>query len=227
MSPAVVCLDAADTLFTERDGRAALYAEVFGRFGVAVPEPTMATWMAAAHDEIPAPLGGEPRYSRAWFRAFVGRLLERAGDRRDPEPVRAALEEVFTDPRSYVVFADTFPALDDLVEAGHRLAVVSNWSDRLEGLLDALGLRRYFETLAISAVVGVDKPDPALFHHALDRLGVRPEQALHVGDSPERDVGGALAAGMDALLLDRDAEPPVPDHVIRSLAELPARLRGG
>jgi putative hydrolase of the HAD superfamily len=224
MSPAVVCLDAGETLFTERESRAVLYSEGFARFGVTVPENTMAAWMPLVHGELPARVDGEPRYSRAWFREFVGRLLHLAGESRDPEPIRAHLEEVFTSPAHYMVHPDTFPALDDLVEAGHRLAVVSNWSDRLGGLLGDLGLLNYFEVLAVSAVVGVDKPEPALFHHALACLDVRPEQALHVGDDPQNDLEGALSAGMDALLLDRTGLS-AGSHVITSLQELPERLR--
>lgn len=226
MSPSVVCLDAADTLFTERDGRAAMYSAGFAQFGITVPVDALTAWMPVVHDELPARVGDEPRYSRAWFREFVARLLERADTTHDPEPIRAHLEEMFTDPAHYVVFADTFPALDDLSEAGHRLALVSNWSDRLEGLLAQLGLLNYFEVLAVSAVVGIDKPDPSIFHHALNSLGVRPEHALHVGDDPLRDVAGALSAGLDAVLLDRGARPAPGSHVITSLQELPARLRG-
>jgi len=225
MNPAVVCLDAADTLFSERESRAALYAEAFSRFGITVTEQAMAAWMLEVHGELPAGFDGEPRYSRTWFREFIGRLLQRANGSSDPETIRAYLEEVFTDPGRYVIFADTFPALDDLSEAGHRLAIVSNWSDRLEGLLHDLGLLNYFELLAVSAVVGVDKPEPGLFHHALDGLGVRPEHALHVGNDPHNDLAAALSAGMDALLLDRTACAASGSHVIASLLELPERLR--
>ena len=225
MSPSVVCFDAADTLFSEREERAALYAEAFDHFKMTVSVPLMAQWMAEIHEEMPARLDEEPRYSRPWFREFVGRLIHRTGDSFDPELVRAYLEEIFTDPSRYVVFSDTFPALDDLSQAGHRLAIVSNWSDRLEGLLNALGLLSYFEVLAVSAVVGIDKPDPALFHHALDGLGVRPDHALQVGNDPRNDLEGALSAGMDALLLDRAAQPKsTPPHVIVSLQEIPKRL---
>ena len=230
MSVEVVCLDAADTLFTERSSRAALYAEVFAAHGVEVPVDTMAAWMAAVHDELPERVDGGARYSEPWFRAFVGALLRRGGSDRAPEPVRATLADTFTRPETYVVFADTFPALDDLTDAGLRLALVSNWSDKLPGLLEALGLRRYFEVLAVSQVVGHDKPDARLFHHALARLDVAPERALHVGDHPVKDVAGARGAGLAALLLDRDAGTAGGgargDDVIASLDELPGRLRG-
>ncbi|MDG2149232.1 MAG: HAD-IA family hydrolase [Planctomycetota bacterium] len=225
MNCSVVCLDAADTLFSEREERAALYTEAFAHFKMAAPAPLMAQWMKEVHEEMPAHWEEEPRYSRPWFREFVGRLIHRTGESFDPEPVRAYLEETFTDPSRYVVFSDTFPALDDLSQAGYRLALISNWSDRLEGLLNALGLASYFEVLAVSAVVGIDKPAPGLFQYALDALDVHPGHALHVGNDPCNDLEGALSAGMEALLLDRTTQSkPAPSHVITSLLDIPKRL---
>jgi putative hydrolase of the HAD superfamily len=53
-----------------------------------------------------------------------------------------------------------------------------------------------------SSVVGVSKPDPAIFHRALDELGVSPERTIHVGDTPAADVAGARAAGIRPVLID-------------------------
>jgi putative hydrolase of the HAD superfamily len=77
-----------------------------------------------------------------------------------------------------------------------------------------------------SAVVGVAKPDPAIFGIALDALGVPASgTVLHVGDSLRYDVAGALAAGLEPVHLDPHGFCPAPDghpH-IRSLAELAGR----
>ena len=204
MTVSVVCLDAADTLFTERTSRAELYVETLSNHGVTVDRETMAVWMGEAHDALPPRIDGQPRYSDAWFRSFVAYLLKRAGSSGDAEGIRAELADVFTSAGNYVVFGDTFPALDDLLESGYRLAIVSNWSPRLEGLMHDLGLLHYFEILAVSAVVGVDKPDPSLFHYALQRLDANPAEAVHVGDHLQNDVAGAQAAGLRAFHLDRE-----------------------
>ena len=80
-----------------------------------------------------------------------------------------------------------------------------------------------------SGVVGVSKPDPAIFRIALDALGVPPSRAvLHVGDSLRYDVTGALAAGLQPVHLDPHGFCPAPDghpH-IRALAELAGILDG-
>lgn len=224
MRPSVVLLDAADTLFTERTSRAALYAEVLGELGPLPDQATLAGWMGAVHDELPERWHGHVRYSDGWFREFVARLLARAGIDADPEPVRARLAERFTSPASYLVFADAHPTLEELTARGLRLGLVSNWSDRLPGLLEQLDLSRWFEVLAVSAAVGLSKPDPALYRWTLARLDVPPTAALHVGDHPVNDLAAARRAGLSALLLDRRGRhPPGPD-VLASLAELPDRL---
>ena len=78
---------------------------------------------------------------------------------------------------------------------GAKVGVVSNWDLRLRGLLTDLELYDLFDEIVVSAEEGVEKPDPAIFHRAFERLGVRPEDAVHVGDSEEHDVAGARAAG--------------------------------
>jgi putative hydrolase of the HAD superfamily len=78
---------------------------------------------------------------------------------------------------------------------GLALAVVANWDVALHDHLAKLGLVGLVDTIVTSADAGAAKPDPAIFHVALDRLGVRPERALHVGDEP-LDEEGARAAGI-------------------------------
>ncbi len=78
---------------------------------------------------------------------------------------------------------------------GAKVAVVSNWDLRLRRLLTDLHLLELFDEIVVSAEEGIEKPNPAIFHRACDRLGVRPEDAVHVGDSEEHDVAGARAAG--------------------------------
>jgi putative hydrolase of the HAD superfamily len=62
-----------------------------------------------------------------------------------------------------------------------------------------------------SALVGVEKPDPAIFRAALAALDVAPAEALYIGDLYDVDVVGARAAGMEAVLLLPDAAVRGPD----------------
>ena len=93
-------------------------------------------------------------------------------------------------------------ALGRLKSAGIRMAVVSNSEGTVEAMLKSVGLDRYLETVVDSWVVGVAKPDPAIFKIALDRLGVPASSAVMLGDVPAIDVDGARAAGVTPILLD-------------------------
>ena len=128
-------------------------------------------------------------------------------------------------------------ALETLCARGLTLAVVSNAMRTpgviLRALLERHGLLGCFKHTAFSDEVGVRKPDPAIFAHALEALGADRQHAVHVGDDSILDVQGARAAGMRVVQVigERDGPPgpPAPDATIRWLRELPdaiARLDG-
>jgi epoxide hydrolase-like predicted phosphatase len=96
----------------------------------------------------------------------------------------------------------TAETLDELRRRGYRLGVISNADGRAEEALTAVGLRPHFELVIDSGLVGIDKPDPRIFHLAAERMGIDPSDAVYVGDIYEIDVQGARAAGMQAILVD-------------------------
>jgi putative hydrolase of the HAD superfamily len=93
-------------------------------------------------------------------------------------------------------------AVGELRARGVPVVVVSNSEGRLDELFDNLGLTGVFDQVIDSHHVGVEKPDPRIFRLVLDRFGVAPPAALHVGDTFATDVVGARAAGMQVALLD-------------------------
>ena len=115
-------------------------------------------------------------------------------------------------------FEDAAPALAELRSRGLALVVVSNWDCSLREALAGAGLDTLVDRVVPSAQARAAKPDPAPFRRALELAGVAAGQALHVGDSPENDLGGARAAGMRGVLLERQGGGP--PGAIRSLAEL-------
>jgi putative hydrolase of the HAD superfamily len=119
-------------------------------------------------------------------------------------------------------------ALERLRRAGLKLGVVSNSDGRVEQALDAAGLRQYFDVVIDSALVGVEKPDPRIFHAALDALGISAEETLYVGDLYEIDVLGARAAGLEAVLLGSAEAPSDPScRTTPSLMDLVNQLLSG
>ena len=87
------------------------------------------------------------------------------------------------------------------------------------------GLEPLFKAIVISSEVGWRKPHRRPFELALSQMGLRPEEVVHVGDSPSEDVAGAKAVGMRAILFLRPGSEPEawdvePDAIVGSLAEL-------
>ena len=72
--------------------------------------------------------------------------------------------------------------------------------------------------------MGAPKPDTRVFERALAIAGATPSEALHVGDKVDNDVEGAAAAGVRAVLVQREGEPPAGVEAVRSLRELVALL---
>jgi len=92
--------------------------------------------------------------------------------------------------------------LAELKGKGYRVGVISNSDGRLETLVREAGLAGSLDVIIDSRVVGVEKPDPRIFHLALERTGVAPHEAIYVGDFYSLDVVGARRAGLEAILLD-------------------------
>lgn len=117
------------------------------------------------------------------------------------------------------------PVLERLSKR-YRLGVVSNFYGNLDGILRAEGLRPLFAVVADSGVVGVIKPEPAIFLHACRGVGAEPSECVMVGDSVKRDMAGAASLGMKKALVSSAAQPPAAgqDWTIRSVVELEALL---
>jgi HAD superfamily hydrolase (TIGR01549 family) len=96
----------------------------------------------------------------------------------------------------------THEALEKLRSAGFRLAVISNADGRMADVLDRCGLTTYFDFVIDSETVGVEKPDPAIFLDACQRLELEPSECLYVGDLYQVDYQGSTAAGLQGVLID-------------------------
>ncbi|MHC4821055.1 MAG: HAD family hydrolase [Planctomycetota bacterium] len=133
-------------------------------------------------------------------------VLRLAGLDPDAEGMDACWDELLAYHLSHNLW-DAVPdgvheALDRFRAGGLGLVVVSNSEPTLEPLLVRLGLREKFDHVIVSAVVGVEKPDPGIFEIALERSGADRQSTVYVGDYFEIDVAGARAAGLRAILVD-------------------------
>lgn len=225
-----VFLDLGNTLVTERSSRVEIYAAGGRAHGLAVDAPEMARRMAAARDDLPLETAEGFRYSDAWFRAFQRRIfVEGLGLAESAfEALSHELFERFQRAETFRILPGARELLADLRTCGLAVGLISNWSERLPVLLRALELDRAFDVVLGSAHERLEKPARALFHRALERVGARPEEALHAGDDLECDAGGALTAGLEAVLVrpSRTGLPdPPPCPVVRDLWELHGLIR--
>lgn len=141
-----------------------------------------------------------------------------------PELDHATARRAMLEALEFRAYPDVLPALAELRERGLTLVIASNWDCSLPDWLERSGITALVDGVVTSAEVGAPKPDPRVFERALAIAGVAAPDALHVGDKLDNDVGGAGAAGVRAVLLQREGEPPGGVEAIRSLRELAALL---
>jgi putative hydrolase of the HAD superfamily len=224
-APRAILLDALGTLVELEPPAPRLRSELSRRFGLELP-------VAACEQAVDAEI--------AFYRAHLD-------DGRDPESLAAlrrrcasvlrgalpggsqnaaldldAVTEALLASLRFRPYDDVRPALSDWRGQGVRLVVVSNWDVSLHDVLAGVGLAPLLDGVVTSAEARARKPDPAIFERALLLAGVRPEEAVHAGDSADEDVAGARAAGIEPVLVRRDdAGAAVPGvRTIKSLGEL-------
>lgn len=111
----------------------------------------------------------------------------------------------------------------------HRLVLVSNFYGNIETVLNDFGLLCFFKEIIESSVVGVRKPDPAIFELGIKALGYKPEEIAVVGDSFSKDMLPAKKAGCKVVWLkgegwEEKVDESLPDAIITSLEQLSAIL---
>jgi putative hydrolase of the HAD superfamily len=226
MSLSAVFLDLGGTLLTERTSRAQIYAAEARAAGLAVSPAEMEALMAESHAALPRDLEGAFRYSDAWFRAFQQRIfVQRLGLAAEGlAPLSDRLFARFEDASTFVLYPGARDLPRTLRRHGLRVGLVTNWSARVQTLLNAVGLGDAFDFVLCSASARLEKPDPAIFAEAARRAGFPPGRCLHAGDREDKDARGALSAGLAAILVDHSPgageRVGLPCRVARSLAQL-------
>jgi FMN phosphatase YigB (HAD superfamily) len=131
------------------------------------------------------------------------------------------------------LYADVVPCLEELA-GRYRLGVLANQPSHVRDALARDGIDRFIEIWGVSDDLGLAKPDPRMFAHALQLAGEEPVHAVMVGDRLDYDVRPARQIGMHAVWMLRGEAPDEPtpeqlaesDAAIRGLDELPQTLLG-
>lgn len=156
----------------------------------------------------------------ARFEEFLGEI----GSFLDPEKMAKEYLEFLSEEAYFLPGAEGF--LKELKRNGFRMAAVTNGVRFVqERRSKKLGLERFFEFVLTSEEVGVEKPDPRIFWIALERMGLKKEDALYVGDDPASDLEGARNAGIDFVLFSPSGDVSREFPVVRNFEELREILR--
>ena len=169
------------------------------------------------------PLLNDGRMSKA---AAFGHMLAQCGvqatDGLVAEMVRRDQELLLANAR---LFDDVLPFLHGLRDRGIKIAIVSNCTENTRAMLVATGVDQLADELVLSCEVRSAKPEPEIFRHALDRLGVSPEAAVFVDDQA-RFCAGSVAVGIRTAQIVRgelDGQLPAEGvTLVRSLVEVEA-----
>lgn len=152
-------------------------------------------------------------------RAGLIAAFEQAGE--DAAKVELAMTEFFAARNAVIPYDDVLPGL---LRLKGRVLIGSVTNGNAD--LQTIGLARHFHASVSAPQFGRAKPDPAIFLEACRRLGVAPEEAVHVGDDLLLDVQGAQRAGLRAVWMNRTAsrlhleEGVQPDAIVADLGGL-------
>ncbi len=218
-----VLFDAAGTLVAPAAPVGETYARLAREHGVALSAARIEDAFRRVFAQAPANVHpGETReraaeLERAWWRARVRETFlatDGTARFRDFDAYFAALWEHFARGAAWRARPGAEEALAALRAGGRRLAIVSNFDQRLPPILRELGLLAYFEHVVLPVDCGAAKPSRAIFDACLARLGLAASACAYVGDHARLDVEASQAAGLT----------PIDVASLATLADLPARL---
>ncbi len=191
----------------------------FRALGLSYEPPALEAAFAASE----AIMRGDPDVARFGLLPTIRRqaeLMLAALDLADPALSDAAAGRLADESRG---FLRRNAAVLRALRGRARLGILSNFTGNLEIILREEGLRDLVDGVYDSAVVGLRKPDPAFFRHALAALRARPQRSVMVGDSVDMDLRPARALGMETIWVEGASPRPTdfrPDLTIRSVRDL-------
>ncbi len=214
-----IFFDAAGTLFYLTKTVGDHYALVGGEIGLKLDAKQLDRAFHTGWKQMPRrPAIDGPRENddKGWWRELVDHVFDEVAPslrELDRDNFFEIAYEHFAEAGVWKLYPEVLDVLEQLRER-FQLAVISNFDGRLRLILQNLGISKYFPNVFISSELGADKPDPEIFRRALKVMHLDANEALHVGDDPERDWKAAKEAGLLVFQLDR------PKNSLRDLLKL-------
>ena len=193
---------------------------------VAAVLPAAALVMHKGYKANPHVWSSDATLEQHW-RDYYLAIFAELGVAGDLQKCADAIYAEYNNPGVWQLYPDVLPTLRVLHASGYLIGVISDWASSLPAkVLLPLGVGPYINFMVVSATLREGKPGYGLYKEALERAGVGPDEAVHVGDNYTNDVLGARSAGVAGILLDRDKSHtgPLDCPRIGSLLELPDLL---
>ncbi len=227
-----VFFDLYNTLAGFRPSRYEIQSEALADFGISVtPDGILRGYYLAdafmSEQNATKPVRSLSRdENRMFFAEYERRVLRGAGVEVSQEQAWQIWRRIRKIDYGLALFNDTIPALNVCRQMGLTVGLISNMNQSGDELADSMGLLHHIDFSITSHEVGAEKPNPLIFERALERAEAQPECAVHVGDQITSDIAGAVDAGINAVLLDRDGNHKgyTAQPRITGLEELPALL---
>jgi putative hydrolase of the HAD superfamily len=223
-----VFFDLYQTLVRYQPSQEELEAEALKSFGFDVSPERLRHPVLTANEHIYQQIAKRPLSQRsreetmALYMEYQRIVLKEAGIGAEEKVVLGLLGMMQQEKMDLVLFDDVLEALDDLKKRGLKLGLISNIERDMSATLEKLGLSARLDIVVTSQDAGFTKPQPEIFRFALDKAGVKPDEAAYVGDQYQVDVIDSESAGMKGILLDRDGyyKENLDCPKIKSLSEL-------
>jgi putative hydrolase of the HAD superfamily len=205
-----VFFDLYQTLVHYQPSQEELEAAALKSLGIASTAAALRHPILTANEFIYQQIAKKPLSQRsreetmALYSEYQRIVLKEAGIAADEKIVLRLLGMMQQVKMDLIIFDDVMPALDDLKKRDLKIGLISNIEQNMTATLDKLGLSTKLDIIVTSQDTGFAKPKPEIFQYALKKAGVKPADAVYVGDQYQVDIIGAKGAGMQGILLDRD-----------------------
>jgi putative hydrolase of the HAD superfamily len=205
-----VFFDLYQTLVHYQPSQEELEAAALKSLGIDTTAAALRRPMLTANEFIYQQIAVKPLSRRtreetmALYSEYQRIVLKEAGIATDEKIVLRLLVMMQQAKMDLVLFDDVMATLDDIRKRGFKLGLISNIEQNMKETLDKLGLSARLDIIVTSQDAGFSKPKPEIFRYALEKAGVKPDEAVYVGDQYQVDIVGAKGAGMQGILIDRD-----------------------
>jgi putative hydrolase of the HAD superfamily len=185
-----------------------IYRRILARFGISVYVDDVVCAQKLTESEVDTSTYAESQRKEFWTNYNVS-LLEKLGVKENAVFVASQIDELWWSHSSVQLFPDVESTLSGLKAKCLKLGLVSNgFQQDLDYVLGTLGLKKWFDAVVCIDSCNCAKPNKEIFLYALNKLGIKPDEAVFVGDSVAQDYEGALGVGIKPYLIDREDKLP-------------------